>query len=85
VPNLTYSALYNVRARNRLNVIRYSLEECEALCSRLAIMVDGHLCCIGSVQHLKNKFAVGYQLHIKFHSDNNEKAKDYVLKSFVGK
>jgi len=62
-----------------------SLEECEALCTRLAIMVDGRLCCIGSVQHLKNKFSVGYQLHIKFHPDNHTRAKDYVMKSFVGK
>lgn len=62
-----------------------SLEECEALCTRLAIMVEGRLCCIGSVQHLKNKFSVGYQLHIKFHPDNHKKAKDFVLKSFAGK
>jgi ABC-type multidrug transport system ATPase subunit len=33
----------------------HSMEECEALCSRLAIMVSGSFRCIGSVQHLKNK------------------------------
>jgi len=65
-------------------ITSHSLEECEALCTRLAIMVDGRLCCIGSVQHLKNKFSVGYQLHIKFHPDNYMRAKDYVMKSFVG-
>ncbi|VVC45536.1 Hypothetical protein CINCED_3A002705 [Cinara cedri] len=65
-------------------ITSHSLEECEALCTRLAVMVDGRLCCIGSVQHLKNKFSVGYQLHIKFHPDNHKRAKDYVVKSFVG-
>ena len=32
-----------------------SMEECEALCTRLAIMVNGVFKCLGSVQHLKSK------------------------------
>ena len=32
-----------------------SMEECEALCTRLAIMVNGSFKCLGSIQHLKNK------------------------------
>ena len=32
-----------------------SMEECEALCGRLAIMVNGTFKCIGSIQHLKNR------------------------------
>lgn len=35
------------------------MEECEALCSRVAIMVEGQFKCLGSVQHLKNKFSKG--------------------------
>ncbi|XP_050538080.1 phospholipid-transporting ATPase ABCA1-like [Daktulosphaira vitifoliae] len=65
-------------------ITSHSLEECEALCTRLAVMVDGRICCIGSVQHLKNKFSVGYQLHVKFHPDNYTKAKEFVLTSFSG-
>jgi len=38
----------------------HSMEECEALCDRLAIMVDGSLMCIGTTQHLKDKFGFGY-------------------------
>jgi ABC-type multidrug transport system ATPase subunit len=33
----------------------HSMDECDALCSRLAIMVNGQLKCLGSPQHLKNK------------------------------
>jgi len=40
----------------------YSMEECEALCTRLAIMVNGQFKCLGSAQHLKNKFGEGYTL-----------------------
>ena len=29
------------------------MEEAEALCTRLAIMVNGEFRCIGSVQHIK--------------------------------
>lgn len=43
----------------------HSMEECEALCSRLAIMVNGEFKCLGSTQHLKNKFAKGYVLSVK--------------------
>lgn len=35
-----------------------SMEECEALCGRLAIMVNGKFRCIGSIQHLKNRLAL---------------------------
>jgi ABC-type multidrug transport system ATPase subunit len=43
----------------------HSMEECEALCTRLAIMVDGKFKCMGSVQHLKTKFGEGYTLTVK--------------------
>lgn len=38
------------------------MEECEALCTRLAIMVNGEFRCLGSTQHLKDKFGQGYTL-----------------------
>lgn len=37
----------------------HSMEECEALCSRLTIMVNGRFQCMGTPQHLKNKFSQG--------------------------
>jgi len=41
-----------------------SMEECEALCSRIGILVAGSLKCIGSSQHLKHRFGRGFQLDI---------------------
>lgn len=41
------------------------MEECEALCTRIAIMVNGQFKCLGSSQHLKNKFGQGYTLIAK--------------------
>lgn len=43
----------------------FSMEECEALCTRLAIMVNGQFKCLGSPQHLKNKFGEGYTLIVR--------------------
>ena len=43
----------------------FSMEECEALCTRIAIMVNGQFKCMGSPQHLKNKFGEGYTLIAK--------------------
>ncbi|KGL85400.1 ATP-binding cassette sub-family A member 13, partial [Tinamus guttatus] len=34
----------------------HSMEECEALCTRLAIMVNGSFRCLGSPQHIKNRY-----------------------------
>ncbi|NXF26333.1 ABCA9 protein, partial [Rhodinocichla rosea] len=41
------------------------MEEAEAVCDRVAILVSGQLRCIGSIQYLKNKFGRGYLLEIK--------------------
>ncbi|XP_055529126.1 phospholipid-transporting ATPase ABCA1-like [Wyeomyia smithii] len=55
----------------------HSMEECEALCTRLAIMVNGEFKCIGSTQHLKNKFSQGFVLIIKAAKvDSNEKVRE---------
>ncbi|XP_053426833.1 ATP-binding cassette sub-family A member 6 [Nycticebus coucang] len=46
-------------------LITHYLAEAEALCDRVAIMVSGRLRCIGSIQHLKNKFGKDYILELK--------------------
>ncbi|XP_028847172.1 ATP-binding cassette sub-family A member 1 isoform X3 [Denticeps clupeoides] len=43
----------------------HSMEECEALCTRMAIMVNGRFKCLGSIQHLKSKFGEGYTLIVR--------------------
>lgn len=66
-----------------------SMEECEALCTRLAIMVQGKFMCLGSPQHLKNKFGNVYTMTIKFKSGTGDKVitdfKKFVTNAFPGK
>ncbi|XP_075415886.1 ATP-binding cassette sub-family A member 2 isoform X2 [Tenrec ecaudatus] len=51
----------------------HSMEECEALCTRLAIMVNGRLRCLGSIQHLKNRFGDGYMITVRTKVSQNVK------------
>lgn len=55
-------------------ITSHSMEECEALCTRLAIMVQGQFKCLGSPQHLKSKFGSGYSLRAKVRSDGQHEA-----------
>jgi ATP-binding cassette subfamily A (ABC1) protein 3 len=43
----------------------HSMEEAEALCTRIGIMVNGRLQCLGSSQHLKLRFGNGYEIDVK--------------------
>lgn len=58
----------------------HSMEECEALCSRLTIMRRGELCCIGSVQELKTKFGQGFVVLLKFAATEDYEAQLESLK-----
>ena len=43
------------------------MEEAEALCTRIGIMVKGQLRALGTPQHLKQKFGSGYEIIVKLH------------------
>ena len=42
----------------------HRMDEAEALCDRIAIMINGRFVCIGSPGHLKQKYGNGYQLDV---------------------
>ncbi|NXV76306.1 ABCA1 protein, partial [Atlantisia rogersi] len=54
-----------IREGRSVVLTSHSMEECEALCTRMAIMVNGRFCCLGSVQHLKNRFGDGYTVVVR--------------------
>ncbi|XP_044943911.1 phospholipid-transporting ATPase ABCA7 isoform X3 [Mustela putorius furo] len=49
------SLLAVVREGRSVVLTSHSMEECEALCTRLAVLVNGRFRCLGSTQHLKNR------------------------------
>lgn len=42
-----------------------SMEECEILCDKLTIMLNGQLQCYGTIPHIKKRYGDGYRLIIK--------------------
>ncbi|ETM97247.1 hypothetical protein PPTG_20411 [Phytophthora nicotianae INRA-310] len=60
----------------------HSMEECEALCTRVGIMVGGELKCLGSVQHLKNRFGDGLMFDAKLQTPSAEDVSELVLRHF---
>uniref|UniRef100_F6U7N4 ATP binding cassette subfamily A member 3 n=1 Tax=Xenopus tropicalis TaxID=8364 RepID=F6U7N4_XENTR len=84
---LLWDAVTRTRENGKAVIITsHSMEECEALCTRLAIMVNGQLKCLGSPQHLKNKFGSGYTLLAKTSRGAEELMafKDFVETIFPG-
>ncbi|XP_075880377.1 phospholipid-transporting ATPase ABCA3 [Nelusetta ayraudi] len=82
---LLWDAVSRTRESGKAVVITsHSMEECEALCTRLAVMVNGQFKCLGSPQHLKSKFGSGYTLLAKLHIDAELEDSDLLLfKDFV--
>ncbi|TYZ60931.1 hypothetical protein PybrP1_004334 [[Pythium] brassicae (nom. inval.)] len=50
----------------------HSMGECEALCSKVGIMMGGRLRCYGSIPHLKERFGDGFLLECKLQAPASE-------------
>uniref|UniRef100_H2YX22 ABC transporter domain-containing protein n=1 Tax=Ciona savignyi TaxID=51511 RepID=H2YX22_CIOSA len=80
-----WSRISEVVSNGRCIVLTsHSMEECEALCSRLAIMVNGSFKCIGSPQHLKNRYGEGYTITVKVSdgTENLENVQAFIQEAF---
>jgi ABC-type multidrug transport system ATPase subunit len=62
----------------------HSMEEAEAVCNRIAIMVKGKMRCLGSNQHLKNKFGSGYRLVLNIKEEFAGHVHSFVSQLFPG-
>ena len=59
------SNISTLRKQSTVVLTTHSMEEAEALCTKMGIMVDGQFKCFGSSQHIKNKYGMGFELEIK--------------------
>ena len=57
------------------------MEEAEALCTRAAIMSQGELLCLGSVQHLKSRYLGGYTIDCFVESEAFEERIDDLVEA----
>jgi ATP-binding cassette subfamily A (ABC1) protein 3 len=54
------------------------MEETEALCTRMGIMVNGELKCLGNLQTLKTKYGDGYTLLVKVTLNQSDIIEEFI-------
>ena len=59
------SNISTLRKQSTVVLTTHSMEEAEALCTKIGIMVDGHFKCFGSSQHIKDKYGMGFEIEVK--------------------
>ncbi|XP_037492926.1 ABC transporter A family member 1-like [Jatropha curcas] len=59
------SCLSTRQGKTAMILTTHSMNEAQALCTRIGIMVGGRLRCIGSPQHLKTRFGNHLELEVK--------------------
>lgn len=57
------------------------MEEAEALSTKLAIMVEGTIKCIGPVQRLKTKYGKGFEIETKLNQATVKETNSLVEKT----
>ncbi|GLH06154.1 Multidrug resistance protein homolog 65 [Gryllus bimaculatus] len=70
--NLWNSLIMLQKTGQSIVLTSHSMEECEALCNRLGIMVGGQLKCMGNIPYLKNKYKQGSTIKIKLRAGGGE-------------
>mmetsp|Transcript_12059 Transcript_12059/g.18613 ORF Transcript_12059/g.18613 Transcript_12059/m.18613 type:complete len:146 (+) Transcript_12059:4743-5180(+) len=70
---LLWKSIRNESKNSALIVTTHSMEEAEALGTKMAIMVDGRFKCFGTSQEIKEKFGTGFTLEIKIDLDKIDK------------
>ncbi|KAL4492594.1 hypothetical protein ABPG72_007707 [Tetrahymena utriculariae] len=61
------SRISTINKSSSIILTTHSMEEAEALSTRVAIQVDGVLQCLGTIQEIKHKFGKGYEVEVKIH------------------
>jgi len=85
-----WTIIQNISTRNKKSTVvltTHSMDEAEALCPKIGIMVEGRFKCFGSAQYLKNKYGMGYEIEIKIRNLGSQEIaqqkKSCALKDFV--
>ena len=59
------SNISTLRKQSTVVLTTHSMEEAEALCTKMGIMVNGSFKCFGSSQHIKDKYGTGFEIEVK--------------------
>eukprot|EP00607_Mallomonas_marina_P003029 CAMPEP_0182435118 /NCGR_PEP_ID=MMETSP1167-20130531/73830_1 /TAXON_ID=2988 /ORGANISM="Mallomonas Sp, Strain CCMP3275" /LENGTH=401 /DNA_ID=CAMNT_0024625795 /DNA_START=980 /DNA_END=2185 /DNA_ORIENTATION=- len=79
-----WSVIAAVSHHRSVVLTTHSMEECEALCTRVGIMVSGRLQCLGSSQHLKSRFGACYEIEVRCQEHKVDEALSICLELVKG-
>ncbi|KAM3132420.1 hypothetical protein pb186bvf_015520 [Paramecium bursaria] len=72
------SRIATERKQSTIIQTTHSMEQAEALSTKIAIQVEGNLRCIGSVQHIKSKFGRGYEVEFNLDKPNHQEVQNLI-------
>ena len=71
------SKICTLKKKSAVIITTHSMEEAEALSTKMGIMVEGQFKCFGSSTYIKDKYGTGYEIEIKIKTIQDEE----ILKS----
>jgi ABC-type multidrug transport system ATPase subunit len=81
-----WSIIQNVATKKKQTTViltTHSMDECEALCSKVVIMSLGVYRCFGEIPKIKAKYGAGYDFFVKLIVPSQEQ-KEHARKTFLG-
>ena len=82
-----WAAIKKERSKEGRSVLitTHSMEEAEAVCTKLGIVIRGGLSCYGTIQHLKATFGDGYRAIIELEDEADPDACDELIEGICKK
>lgn len=78
------SKISTLKKKSAVIITTHSMEEAEALATKMGIMVDGEFKCFGTSQHIKNKYGTGYEMEIKIRLLSEEETTQMINELNIG-
>lgn len=78
------SRISTERKQSTVILTTHSMEEAEALSTRLGIMVSGNFKCIGTPQHIKSKYGKGFEIEVKVKNIKIDEIQEFRNKKNLG-
>lgn len=78
------SSITTLKKKSAVVLTTHSMEEADALSTKLGIMVKGQFKCFGTVQHLKSKFGNYYEIELKVNTHPTEIASNLLRTTQLG-
>jgi ATP-binding cassette subfamily A (ABC1) protein 1 len=81
---IVWNNIINAKKQDKAILLTsHSMTECDVLCSRLAIMVNGQFKCFGTPQHLKHRFGTGYYLKLRLEHESAIQVASNIVHQFL--